>query len=165
MKLPVCRESFIHWTKAYVSKLCDTTCLCQNLQDAAWALSDCIDKRRKMFSRGRVRIRGASTKKEQPQNTTTSLPHSPTFISPAVNRKRSLSQISSTIDPAPPRKMSVIDQALNLIHPHATKVPNAKLKIAPSGAIVFTPAQSQESLGSSILHSKDLSPCKSVSGS
>lgn len=125
----------------------------------------CIDKRRKMFSRGLVRIRGASTKKEKTQNTTTSLPHSPTIISPAVNRKRRLSQVSLTIDPAPPKKLSALDQALNLIHPRTSKVSDAKLKIAPSGAIVFTPTQSQESLGSSILHSKSFGPCKSVLGS
>lgn len=54
-------------------------------------------------------------------------------------------------DLALPIKPSGLDQVLKLIHPRTSKLSKAKLRIAPSGAIVFAPVQSQESLGFSTL--------------
>lgn len=57
-------------------------------------------------------------------------------------------------DLALPIKPSGLDQVLKLIHPRTSKLSKAKLRIAPSGAIVFAPVQSQESLGFSTLPGK-----------
>lgn len=101
-----------------------------------------------MFSRGLGRFRVASAKKDKLPNTPT------TLTNPTVKRAKTLSHRSSATEPAPASKPSGLDQALKLIHPRPSRPSKAKLKIAPSGAIVFTPAQSQESLGSSSLPGK-----------
>lgn len=95
------------------------------------------------------RIRSGSAKEDKLQDT--SLPHPTTIIDPAISRTKDLSQKSSAGDLAPLSKPSGLDKALKLIYPRTSKISKAGLKIAPSGAIVFTPVQSQESLGSSIL--------------
>lgn len=101
-----------------------------------------------MFSRGLGRIRAAWAKKDK-------IPNAPTALTnPTIKRAKTLSQRSSTAEPAPASKPSGLDQALKLILPRPSRPSKAKLKIAPSGAIVFTPAQSQESLGSSLLPGK-----------
>ena len=107
-----------------------------------------------MVSPGLGRIRGGSAKKARLPNTPTSLPHPNTLLNSAVSGTKTLSHRYSAADLAPPRKPSGLDQALKLIHSRTPKLSKAKLKIAPSGAIVFTPVQSLESLGSSILPGK-----------
>ncbi len=107
-----------------------------------------------MVSRGLGRFKGGFAKKDNIPNTSTSLPHQDTLINSAIRRTKTLSHRSSVGNLAPPRKPSSLDHALKLIHPRTSKLSKAKLKIAPSGAIVFTPARSQESLGSSILPGK-----------
>ncbi len=104
-----------------------------------------------MFSRGLGRIRGASVQKDDLPKTPTSLPHPTSLITSAIGIKKTLSHRSSVGDLAPPSKPSGLDQALRFIRPRISRPSKAKLKIAPSGAIVFTPMQSQESLVSSIL--------------
>lgn len=102
-----------------------------------------------MFSRGLRRFGVASAKKDKLPNTPT------TLTNRTIKRDKTLSHRSSTTEPAPASKPSGLDQVLNFIHPRPSRPSKAKLKIAPSGAIVFTPAQSQESLGSSLLPGKD----------
>lgn len=97
------------------------------------------------------RIRSGSPKEDKLQNTPTSLPHPTTIINSAISRTKALSQKSSAGDLVPSSKPSGLDKALKLIHPRTSKISKAGLRIAPSGAIVFTPVQSQESLGSSTL--------------
>ena len=107
-----------------------------------------------MISRGLGKIKGGSAKKDSIPNTSTSLPRQDTLINSAIRRTKTLSHRSSAGNLAPPKKPSGLDHTLKLIHPRTSKLSNPKLKIAPSGAIVFTPARSQESLGSSILPGK-----------
>lgn len=100
-------------------------------------------------------IRGGSAKNNKLPNPLTSLPRPTTLISSALGRTKTLAHRHSAGDLAPPRKSSGLDKALELIHPRTSELSNAKLKIAPSGAIVFTSVPSQESLGSTILSGKD----------
>lgn len=104
-----------------------------------------------MSFHGQSRIRGGSAKNDIFPNTSTSLPHPTTLINSVISRTKTLSHRSSADDLTPPSKPSGLDQVLKLFHPRKSKLSNAKLRIAPSGAIVFTHVQSQESLGSSIL--------------
>lgn len=104
-----------------------------------------------MTSRGLGRIMGGSAKKDRIPNIGTSLPHPTTLIDSATTRAKTLSHRYSAGDLAQSSKQSGLDRALKLIHPRTSKPSKAQLKIAPSGAIVFTPIRSQESLGSSIL--------------
>lgn len=104
-----------------------------------------------MTSRGLGRIMGGSAKKDRVPNIGTSLPHPTTLIDSATTRAKTLSHRYSAGDLAQSSKQSGLDRALKLIHPRTSKLSKAQLKIAPSGAIVFTPIRSQESLGSSIL--------------
>lgn len=117
-----------------------------------------------MVSRGLGRFRVASAKKRELPNTPLPLPlpHPATPINLPTSRTKSLSHRSSAGDLAPASKPSGLDQALKLIHPRTSTISKAKLKLAPSGAIVFTPAQSQESLGSSILPGKAFLLCMSI---
>ena len=110
-----------------------------------------------MISRGLSRFRVGSAKKEKQPNPPIPPPHPTTLTNPTIRKAKTLSDRSSTSEPAPASKPSGLDQALRLIHPRTSRPSKAKLKIAPSGAIVFTPAQSQESLRSSILPGKVLS--------
>ena len=107
-----------------------------------------------MGFRGLGRLRGVSVKKEELPTTPSPLQHPITLMNPTINRTKILSHGSSAGDLALASKPSGLDQALKLIHPRISRPAKAKLKLAPSGAIVFTPAQSQESLGSSILPGK-----------
>ena len=107
-----------------------------------------------MVSRGFGKLRGGSAKKDKFTNTPTSLPHPTTLINSAVSRKGTLTHRLSADDLTPPSKPSGLDQTLKLIHPRNSKLPKATLKIAPSGAIVFTPIRPQKSLGSSTLPGK-----------
>lgn len=107
-----------------------------------------------MTSRGLGRIMGGSAKKDRIPNIGTSLPHPTTLIDSATTRAKTLSHRYSAGDLAQSSKQSGLDRALKLIHPRTSKLSKAQLKIAPSGAIVFTPIRSQESLGSSILPGK-----------
>ena len=104
-----------------------------------------------MVSRGLGRMRGGSAKKDQLTKSPTSLPHPTNLLNSAISRTETLSHRSSAGDLAPASKPSGLDQVLKLVHPRTSKLSKSKLKIAPSGAIVFTPVQSHESLGSSIL--------------
>ena len=104
-----------------------------------------------MVSRGFGRFRTAMAKKDKVSSTLTPLPHPTTLINPTISGTKTLAHKSSADDPAPASKSSGLDQVLKLIHPRTPRPSKATLKIAPSGAIVFTPAESQESLGSSLL--------------
>ena len=110
-----------------------------------------IEKPPIMVSRGFSRFRMAMAKKDKVSSTSTPLPHQTTLINPTIGRTKTLAHGSSADNSAPASKASGLDQVLKFIHPRTSKPSKATLKIAPSGAIVFTPAQSQESLGSSIL--------------
>ena len=107
-----------------------------------------------MVSRGFSRFRAASAKKDKVPSTSTPHPHPTTLIDPIISKTKALSHISPPGNPAPASKPSGLDQALKLLHPRPSRPSKPKLKIAPSGAIVFTPARSHESLESSILPGK-----------
>ena len=130
--------------------------------DADRMVSVCIEKPHIMVSRGLGRFRVASAKKRELPNTPLPLPHPATPNNLPTSRTKSLSHRSSAGDLAPASKPSGLDQALKLIHPRTSTISKAKLKLAPSGASVFTPAQSQESLGSSILPGKAFLLCMSI---
>ena len=112
-----------------------------------------IEKRQTMVARGPGRIRSGSPKEKLPKSST-SLRHPTALTNSASSGTRTLPQRSPAGDLAPPAKLSGLDQFLKLIHPRTSKLSKAKLKIAPSGAIVFTPVESQDSLGSSTLQGK-----------
>lgn len=115
-------------------------------------LSICIVEGQDMIARGLGRIRGRSAKEDRIPNVLTSFPHPTTLSDSAISRaKRTLSHRSSAGDVARPNKTSGLDRALKLFHPRRSRNPKAELRIAPSGAIVFTAVRSQESLGSSML--------------
>ena len=107
-----------------------------------------------MVSRGLGIIRSGTEKKQNLPNNPTSVPHPTRFINSSISITKILPHRSSAGDLAPTKRLSRLDQALKLIRPRTSKLSASKLKIAPSGAIVFTPILSQESLGSSVLPSK-----------
>lgn len=111
-----------------------------------------MEKPRIMVSRGFGRFRMALAKKDKVSSTSTPLRRHPTaLLNSSTGKTQNLAHESSADVPAPASKLSGLDRALELIRPRTSKPSKATLKIAPSGAIVFTPAQSQESLGSSVL--------------
>ena len=110
-----------------------------------------IEKPPIMVSRGFGRFRMAMAKKDKVSTTSTPLCHPNALINPTISRTTTLVDGSSAVDPVPASKMSGLDRALRLIQPRTSRPPKTTLKIAPSGAIVFSPAQSQESLVSSVL--------------
>ena len=115
--------------------------------DAGWVTSVSIE----MFSHGLGRMRSTLLKKDELPSNPTSLPHLTILFDSAIRRRNTLSQRSSVSEVAPRIKRSGLDRALSFILPRTSRPSVAKLKIAPSGAIVFTPVQSQESLRSPTL--------------
>ena len=111
----------------------------------------CTERHRDMVSRGLGRMRGGSVKKNNLPNNTIPLPRPTSPVTSIIPRPKTLVHRSSVGDLAPPNKPSGLDHILKLVHPRYSKLSKSTLKIAPSGAIVFTPAQSQESLGSAVL--------------
>ena len=103
------------------------------------------EKRQNMGPHVLGRIRSGSAKEDTLQNTPTSPPH------PTISRTKDLSQKVSAGDLTPLSKPFGFNKALKLFQPRTSKTSKAGLKIAPSGAIVFTAVQSQGSSGSSIL--------------
>ena len=103
-----------------------------------------------MVSRGLNRMRGGSVKKNNLPNNIIPLPRPASPVTSIIHRPKTLAHRSSVDDVTPPSKLPVLDHILKLVHPRS-KMSKSTLKIAPSGAIVFTPTRSQESLGSSLL--------------
>ena len=121
---------------------------CESLPtDVGWVISVGIE----MFSRHLDRMRGILLKKKGLPNTPTSRSQPTTLIDSLISRRKTQSQRSTPSEVAPPFKRSGLDKVLEFIHPPISKPSAAKLKIAPSGAIVFTPVRSQESSRSSLL--------------
>lgn len=114
-------------------------------------LSACTGRHRNMVSRGLNRMRGGSVKKKNLPNTIIPLPSPASPVTSVVHRLKTSAHRSSVGDLTPPSKLSGLDHILKLVHPRHSKRSKSTLKIAPSGAIVFTPTRSQESLGSSVL--------------
>lgn len=112
-----------------------------------------------MVFRGLRSFREGHSAREEPLNTPDSLGYPSTLTKPATSSKTSSSHRSLAGSLAPPSKVSVLDQILKIILPRTSRTSKAKLKIAPSGAIVFTPVRSQESLVSSILPGKVCLSC------
>ena len=109
-----------------------------------------------MVSRGLGIIKGGLAKKGNLPNNPRSVPYPTTFVDSANGITKIRPHRSSARDLAPLSKLSGLDQALKFLRPRTTKSSEAKLKIAPSGVIVFTPVLSQESLVSSVLPGKAL---------
>ena len=114
-------------------------------------LSACTEKHENMVSRGLNRMRGGSVKKHDLPNNITPVSRPVSPVTSIIHRPKALARRSSVGDLAPPNKLSGLDHILKLVHPRHSKMLKSTLKIAPSGAIVFTPTRSQESLGSSVL--------------
>ena len=114
-------------------------------------LSACIGRHRVMVSRGLNRMRGGSVKKNNLPNNIIPVPRPASPVTSIIHRPKTLAHRSSVGDITPPNKLSGLDHILKLVHPRHSKMSKSKLKIAPSGAIVFTPTRSQESLGSSVI--------------
>ena len=111
----------------------------------------CTERHRVMVSRGLGRMRGGSVKKNNLPNNAIPLPRPPSPVTSIIHRPKTLAHRSSVGDLTPPGKLSGLDHILKLVHPRHSKLSKSTLKIAPSGAIVFTPTRSQESLGSAVL--------------
>ena len=114
-------------------------------------LSASRERHRDMVSRGLNRMRGGSVKKNNLPNNIIPLSRPSSPVTSIIHRPKTLAHRSSVGDLTPPSKLSGLDHILKLVHPRHSKMSKSTLKIAPSGAIVFTPTRSQDSLGSSVL--------------
>lgn len=100
-----------------------------------------------MVSRRLDRIGGRSVREDSVPRSATFLPLPTNLISSAIRRVKSLSHKYPGRDSAS-SSTQFDSQAAKFLHPlnPNASLPKTKLKLAPSGAIVFNPIESEESL-------------------